>query len=296
MESTLSSNTIFTSISVSTLVSIIVIFIFKWVELHKSAEIAYKFEQTKKIKEAIGSHLGRILISCERLDDRLKNLSGNHDQGWLSLKIPASISGYYFKSTAIRFLNFYDCVFAAEEAYIALDARHADNSDYEFLNYIQIFKWVIRDIDVLFRGVPYDKKNEYDHLYADSLRDVRSRFKKLSNHDAESVEMCNFFDDPKNHRFLTFFENISKHENRPRWDRIIALHLLLVAFQDAFGSNRQKETISSLREIAMRINRPVVLSNFRYGLVEYDIHLPRTGCKLISAIFQAYNLKTGGYL
>ena len=181
LEDILSKDTLTNTAIISTIISIVVVFLFKWFELHRSTAISYKFDQTRKIKEAIGSHLGRILISCERLDDRLKNLSGNHDKGWLLLQNPASTSGYYFKSTVIRFLNFYDCVFLAEESYISLDARHAENSDYEFFNYVQIFKWVLRDIDVLFKGVPHIVSEEHDHVFADSLRDIRSRFRMLGS-------------------------------------------------------------------------------------------------------------------
>ena len=285
----------FNTVVISAVVSTLVVVASKYFELWKSAEIAHKFEQRKVIKTAIGSHLGRILVAAERLENRFTNLSGNHDKNWLSLKVKRSESGYYIKSTAVRFLVFFDAVLSAEESYICLDARFADNADLEFLSYISFFQFVMRDIETLFKNLPHDRSKQSDHFYADSLRGIRHRFKKedVSSQDIDDLQL--FFDDEKNDFLLQYFHALQPSEGRPRWDRTVVLHLTICAFLDAFGNTRHSLKSSDFQKIAQRVDNPKVLINYLDGLAKFDLVASQTSAKLIVVLEKAYLERTGGF-
>ena len=46
----------------------------------------YIFDQSKKVKEHIALHKGRLLLSAEHLNSRMKNFAKNHTEKWLDVK------------------------------------------------------------------------------------------------------------------------------------------------------------------------------------------------------------------
>lgn len=281
---------------VSTVVTVAVTFLLKWAEVWRSADVAYRFEQKKKIKEALGKHFGSLLDAAERVDGRLENLSGNHDKGWLIIGNPGSTSGYYFVSTVQRLMCFYEVVYRIEREAVALDPRYADSSDFEFLNFVAVFRWILSDVEGLFKGLPYDRNAEFDHLYADSLKETCSRFVKLSDRDRHSADMQSFLDSKHNAALLNLINGLKPAEGRKRWDRFVALHLLLACFQDRFGYKRHQRTVKKMQEIVARIENPVVLKNMTYIVQSYALSDCASGAKLINALEAEYHQKTGSFL
>jgi hypothetical protein len=280
---------------VSTVVTVAVTFLLKWAEVWRSAEVAYRFEQKKKIKEALGKYFGSLLDTAEKVDGRLENLSGNHDKGWLRVGQPRSTSGYYFVSTIQRLMCFYEVVYKIEREAVALDPRYADSSDFEFLNFVAVFRWILSDVEGLFKGLPYDRNLEFDHLYADSLKDTCARFTKISDRDRHSAEMHTFLDSNHNEALFDLISGIKPLEGRKRWDRFVALHLLLSCFQDRFGHKRHQKSVNRLQEIASRTDNPIVLQNMVSIVRNYALSDCASGLKLIRALELAYHEKTGSF-
>jgi hypothetical protein len=281
---------------VSTIVTVAVSFILKWAEVWRSADVSYRFEQKRKIKEALGKFHGVLLDTAEKMDGRLENLSGNYDKEWLVVGHPSSNSGYYFVSTVQRLMCFYEVVYKIEREAVALDARNADSSDFEFLNFVAVFRWILSDVEGLFKGLSYDRTSEYDHLYADSLKEICARFAKLADRDRQSAEMHWFLDNPHNAALLNLISGLKPSEGRRRWDRFVALHLLLACFQDMFGHKRHQRSIERFRLIASRIESPIVLRNMTSIISSYALSDCASGQKLIRALELEYRSKTGAYI
>ena len=281
---------------ISAAVSASVSYFVKRKENKDNAELAYSYEQKKKIKDEIGKHIGRTINSAEMLDARLTNLSDNYSKGWMNAKNPASQSGHYFSTTLQRLLSFYETVLSVEKNAIPLDSRYADPNDYIFLNYIAAFRYIFSDIRTIFEGLSYDETKESDHLYADNLRGICGRFAEVKIRERSAQEMIDFMDDKENANLIRLLDSLSPLDGRNRWDRFIILHLLLSAFLDSFGHARHKRTELQLREILARAVRIRVTTNLVNLLRNFDIVDTDAGRKLTSAIEANYRERTGSFL
>jgi len=118
----------------------------------------------------------------------------------------------------------------------------------------------------------------------------------VKKRDPDEDDIKKFFDDPRNQTLIDFFKDMSPSDGRPRWDRIVALNILLAGFQEAFGHRRHSKTVGSLCEMASRTNKIQVIRNLKKGLIMHDLHNSKTGQKLSNAFDQAYRARTGSVL
>ena len=60
---------------------------------------------------------------------------------------------------------------------------------------------------------------------------------------------------------LTLFDGIQPDETRFRWDKVIAFHLLLLAFINRFGYESQRSTRQEFLKVAQQARHPRILRN-----------------------------------
>lgn len=260
------------TVIVPALVSAFVTSLFKVREFRKNSEITYEFEQKREIMRAIGAHRGQLVRSAENLQARLEGLEANHALGWLSTTDDFSKSGYFFKTTVGRVLDFYIKVFEVEKAAIVLDDRYASPLDTEFLNFVALFKFIIHDLHTLFNGLPFNKDKQVDHIYIDNFRMITTRYAKSHTVPFDQIESDAFFQNVENANFLNFIRDISPDENRLRWDRLMSLHLATTCFLDRFGSNRHKVHGGDFEKFADLFRNKKALQNFFKCAEQFDLN------------------------
>lgn len=240
-------------------------------ELRDKLRIEYEYEQRKKLRDLIGRYHGRVLQAAEDMNYRIFNLYSNECHGWLEVdtdyeKVGSTRQKYYFQTTVYRFLNLMFIVRRFEEESLYVDSRIAETTDFAFLKYLRAILWVMTDVR-LFDGLTYDQHRSTDHLFKDALRRAcdycwiredgdQNRFLLLD----ELREMMGKQDALES--VLNFFNGLRRgEEGRYRWDRIVALHLLLLAFIKDFGHEFQRPTREDINGVASKFETREVPTN-----------------------------------
>jgi hypothetical protein len=265
---------------ISLLISVTVTLVSKHLEARDTAEVAYRYEQRKKQHEVIGRHYGRLISAANTLGYRMWNLYANCDRGWLLRGRGNDDDGYYFKSTTYRLMNFFAIVRSAEKEAILLDGRVATEKDYLFLNYIDVFHWVMTDT-ALFEGLTYAHESQCDHFFADEFRRYSDLFGSADGQLTFDGFTSGPYTDPKFYPVLRFIEGLTRNEARLRWDRLVALHLLIQAFLNDFGYERQRANKRKFEEIADQVRNKRVLENLGQWLPKHELGR-RDGTRLIA--------------
>jgi len=256
---------------VSAVVSAGVSYWFKRRETRHTAEVEYEYEQRKKLRELIGLHHGRLLNAANSMNYRMWNLYANHDKGWLDVNGDYSDpKAYYFRSSVYRFLNVCALLRQLDTEAILLDSRIAQKKDFTFLNYAAALRWVMTDV-ALTDGLAYDNFQQTDHFFSDHFRHycdlcLRERdfltieqFSELLNNGSQLEPV------------LQYFDGLTRDEARLRWDRLVAFHLLLMAFINSFGYTRQYSDYEYFVRAASQINNRAVLVNLAAWIPRHDL-------------------------
>jgi hypothetical protein len=255
---------------ISAIVSASVSYLFKRREIRFNLSAEYEYEQRKKLRNLMGSYHGRVLQAANRLNQRFWNLYTYVEKGWLNVNGDYSNAGYYFNTTAHRFLRVCTLArrFEAEALYI--DARIAEKNDFAFLNYLSAFIWCATTAS-LFEEFEYDVEKPTDHFFGDRLRAacdscwVNDRFISLEIFEERLKE------DRSLDSVLAIFDDIRPDEARFRWDKMVAFHLLLMAFVNRFGYRSQHSTRQEFLEVAEQAKRPSVLKSLVRSLDKLGI-------------------------
>ncbi len=270
------------AVMVSALVSTGVSYWFKRRETRDTAEVEYEYQQRKKLRELIGRHHGRLLNAANSMNYRLWNLYENHQKGWLSTNGDFAKTGYYFRSSVYRFLNVGAMVRQLEAEAVLLDTRIARRSDFIFLNYASALHWVMTDA-ALTEGLPYDSVHQTDHFFSDLFRQYCDgclrdgsfigieEFSKLLDGDSGLDDVLHYFD------------GLTRDETRLRWDRLVAFHLLILAFINSFGYKRQYTGQQQFVDAAKQIRNLRVLENLIIWLPRHDLRNDAEAKKIIWA-------------
>jgi hypothetical protein len=231
----------------------------------------------------IGRYHGRLLQTSNSLNYRLWNLYTNHDKGWLSVDGNYSSAGYYFLSTVYRFISVFALVRQLETEAILLDARIAEKKDYTFLNYVAALHWVMTDA-ALFEGLSYDNSSQADHFFSDHFRrysDLCLEDQKLLTFDEFKKKLSRSNElEP----VLAFFNGLKPDEKRLRWDRLVALHLVLMAFINSFGYKRQYSKQEKFNTAAGKICNRRLLQNLIGWLPRHDLDNDKEGRKIVKSL------------
>ena len=196
-------------------------------------DLDYEYAQRRKLREVIGVHHGRALDAADQWNSRMRNLYDHADRRWLSVSGDYSGRQHYFTSTLTRFLALIGSIRLFEREAIYVDARYAERTDMEFVNFMRALRMFLTDTRVT-GELDLRQFDAYDHFFADQLRQVADAIiddglvmpaERLV--DALGIEpvavACRFFD------------GLSRDEARVRWDRLVAHHLVVMAFVNSFG-------------------------------------------------------------
>ena len=123
----------------------------------------------------------------------------------------------------------------------------------------------------LFTSLEYDRFYETDHFFADNFRQYCD---SCCQRDGSVIEFKDLVDRVQEDRsldpVLCFFDGLSPDEDRYRWDRLVAFHLLLMGLINNIGYDEDVTSQNQFNLVATYCKHPVVLKN----LVDW---LPRHG-------------------
>jgi hypothetical protein len=255
---------------VSAVVSAAVSYYFRRREARHKLAVQYEYEQRKKLRDLIGCFHGRLLQASNSLNYRFWNLYANSEAGWLDVGGDYRHVGYHFLSSVHRFLAVCSRQFENEAIYV--DARIAEKKDFTFLSYLAALHWVMTDVAV-FDGVPYDTSHQVDHFFADNFRhycDACFPDGAFLSYEALGERIAT---DRSLDPVLRFFDGLRRSEQRLRWDRLVAFHLLLLAFINSFGYEPQYTSQQKFEHVTTQIRHIRILENLvgwlpRHGLGE----------------------------
>jgi hypothetical protein len=200
--------------------------------MRRKAETEYRFEQRKAMRQVLGAFDGPLVQAAEDLHNRMLNLYERH--GEAELRRDVENGGYYYRSTVYRFLAFYRLAVQFEQRAVYLDPRIADRNDLRSMRYVKALQWVMTDRG-LYHGVDYDSSNPTEHFLRDRLRaicdivvpnDESFDFGYFESH----IAGCARFE-----AVFAFFDGLGPTSTPLRWDRLVAMDLLLMAFMNTVG-------------------------------------------------------------
>jgi hypothetical protein len=258
-----------------------------WLEkrsLRNKLAIEYEYAQRKNLRELIGRYQGRMLEAAETLNHRLWNLYANQDKGWLDVaQGNYKNSGYYHSSFVYRFLNFYALARKFESEAVLIDSRIADKKDLDFVKFVKAFHWAICDV-ALFDKFDYDTQYATDHFFRDRLREICDSCMGeegfLGHEELRSV----LLNTPDLDDVFRYFEGLKKKEPRLRWDRLVAVHLLLLAFVNSFGYDMQESTPQQFIDVALQADNAQILRNLTLWLPKLGLQRNKSAAFIRKAV------------
>jgi hypothetical protein len=219
----------------------------------------YEYEQRKDLRLLIGRYHGRLLEAADTWHHRMRNLYTHQYEGWLDVGGNYADAGYYFRSTVYRFLVVSSLARRFEAEAFFIDGRIAQRRDLDVVKFVKAIRWVMTDLDLVY-GLPYEPGSAEDHFLTDDWREICDSFTV----DSEPIEASAFKSRVAAGDFvpvLRFFDGLKSDEPRLRWDRLVALHLLVMAFRSAIGYEMQHATDADYRNAASRLRNPAVGAN-----------------------------------
>jgi hypothetical protein len=250
----------------------------------------YEYEQRKQLRQLIGRYHGRLLEASERLSFRLWNLYANESEGWLRVNGDFSKPErhYYFATTVYRFLSVLALVRKFESDAIYLDSRIAEDKDLDFVKYLKALHWVCTDV-ALFKGLQYNTFYATDHFFSDTLRQVcdscwtSDKFLSIEQFQRQVKRNKGF------KPALEFFYGLDSQEDRYRWDRVVAFHLLLLAFINSLGYEMQHTSDDQFADVARKIRHREVSDNLIVWISKLGLSSHKEGKRIVRAITSAGN-------
>jgi hypothetical protein len=210
-------------------------------------ESEHRYKQKKKIKDVIARNKTPLLDAAESLNNRLWNFATNYKKGWHNLSGSMDPSRhYYLASFTYRFMSFFAWVRKVESQMIYLDGTIASRDDLNFLKFLRLLDQIMCDA-ALFTGLEYDDNISRDHFFKNNFVHMCECFWKndeiMSYSDFKNnVGQCLDEAAP----VIDFLSGICPEEQRFRWDRLQALHYVLLLFLNSYGYDFQRTSIKKI--------------------------------------------------
>lgn len=228
----------------------------------RKLDIEYTYEQQKALRDRIALYKGLLLETGGALCNRLSNFLKFEYNQWLRMRGSCGESGYYLRSFAYRIL----CLLAAcrliERQALYVDSVVAAVSDRRFLEAMKlnIAVWTRAD---LYAGLAYDGGRNNDHFFRDQLTDMADTLYR----DGQLLSLKEFTlrlsqDDTEYRTVFTFLDGACRREpDRFRFDRLVAVQLVLMATLNRFGYAYQQAPLDEFTAVARECEHPVILAN-----------------------------------
>jgi hypothetical protein len=223
-----------------------------------------------------------LLQASNSLNYRLWNLYSNAGAGWLNADGDYKHAGYYLLSFVHRFLAVFSLIRQFESEALFVDVRIAERMDFIFLNYLAAIRWVMTDV-ALFDGVAYDTFRQRDHFFADNLRqycDACVSGGQFITYDGLGSRVAA---DRSLDPVFRFFDSLCPSEDRLRWDRLVAFHLLLMAFVNSFGYEPDHTSQAKFNAAARHLRHQEILANLVAWLPRHGLGKDKESRRVIRA-------------
>jgi len=272
---------------VSATVSGLVKFVFDDVLASRKAARDYTYERRKELHALVGTYDGRLLESAADLCVRMSNIVETADPQWLIPPRGGKPPEYFLASTVFRFVALMRLAVAFDREAIYFDPDIASRHDLRCIHYAKAFQWAVTDVG-LFDGLGYDPNHPTDHFFRDQLRTI-------STFDLPPAQPLTF--DYFEREALTtgsvqvvvdFFSSFDRQTTPLRWDRLMALQLLLAAFADGVGYDGRTKAQSEYDSIARAMVSPIVRRNLLTWIPENIENVDKDGTnKIVQALKDA---------
>jgi hypothetical protein len=223
-------------------------------------ESDYKYDQRKKVKEAISKHKVPLLNSAESLNHRLWNFSKNASKAWHIQKDGGNITDkYYLMSFCYRFLLFFSLCRKIDLELVYLDSTVSTKKDLELLKYLKFFPQLFSDTGI-FTDTAYNHSVATDHFFSDDFREL---IETMSSDDKmlSYSEFKKKVEEKKFIHLINYFSGISVDHSCLRWQVINSFHFILMAFLNDYGYDFQKTSKAKISVLAKGLPKNSLIKN-----------------------------------
>lgn len=220
----------------------------------------YKYDQRKKVREAISKYKVPLLNSAESLNHRLWNFSKNASEAWHIRKDEENISDkYYLLSFCYRFLLFFSLCRKVDLELVYLDSTVSTKKDLELLKYLKLFPQIFTDTEI-FKGAGYNRSVATDHFFSDEFRELVSA---MSDDDKvlSYSEFKKKVEEDKFAHLISYFSGVSLNHSCLRWQVLNSFHFILMAFLNDYGYDFQKTSKQKLVSLAKSLPPNMLIKN-----------------------------------
>ena len=228
----------------------------------KKLDLAHQHQQRQELQALKSKFRGRLVEAADLFHFRMLNLYRNVGEGWLNVRDDYGTYSYYFHSSVLRFLILLSLALRFEREAVFIEEEYARENEVQFFWFCKAMRWATTDVHNLFRDVDdYDMSYAADHFFTDQLRDICAL---IANGDEPEMGLSHFVSaagEPELQPAMQFFDGLRPDEDRHRWDRVVALHLVVIGFLNNFGYGPQGSDEARLAEVVARFNNPRVPGN-----------------------------------
>jgi len=233
--------------------------------LKRRAETEYKYEQRKAMRVAMGLFDGPMLQAAEDLHNRMLNLYRNGERGWLDTG--PDRDDYYYESTVYRLASVVRLAVRLEQRAFYLEPSVVEPRDVISLRYAKAFQWVLTD-GGMFHETAMMPASGTDFFRRERLRavadipvppDRQFTFSFFVDHAIGNEALADM---------RAFIDGLSPSGAPQRWDRLVALDLLLMTFMNRVGFDPLHTfDQTALTDVATRFRSPAVRDRFAHWFI-----------------------------
>ena len=231
--------------------------------LEHRLEAEYRYEQRKEIRKLIGLFHGRLVEAADAWRNRMNN-QYDHQEGEAPQKMTAggtyAYADEYFRTSVYRFMSLAALARQFEAKAFYLDARIAEASDLVVLKYVKAFRWIMTDL-ALIRGLDYEAWSARDHFLNDRYRGLCDAFAPKDELPSLADFEARAGREPALEPVLCFFDGLRRDEERLRWDRLVAHHLLVMGFLSGAGYDMQHADDDEIARAVGELRHPEIGAN-----------------------------------
>ena len=223
-------------------------------------ESDYKYDQRKKVREAISKYKVPLLNAAESLNHRLWNFSKNAPKAWHTQRDGENISEqYYLLSFCYRFLLFFSLCRKIDLELVYLDSTVSTKKDLDFLKYLKLFPQIFSDTEI-FKGINYNPSVATDHFFSDEFRELVS---KMSSNDnlLNYSEFRKKVEEKEFAHLVAYFSGISVDHSCLRWQALNNFHFILMAFLNDYGYDFQQTSKEKMSNLAKSLPKNSLSTN-----------------------------------
>ncbi|MBW8359765.1 MAG: hypothetical protein K0M63_08215 [Weeksellaceae bacterium] len=263
---------------ISATVSIITVLVTNWIKNYFDSKLHlgklktdHRFQEQKKIKEAIAKYKVHLVSACDDLNHRLWSIARNHQEGWLNIEGNYQKESHYFHSSAYRILAVFAWVKKIEKEMIFLDTTIAEKEDMEFIKFLKIFPQLFCNLSFL-GGINPRGTHATDHFFRNNfeiLSDSLIVDDKIQSYGEFKSTIPQTVTQLK--PIYVYLDHVSPNENRLRWDRLHLFNLTLIAFLNNYGYDFQKTNEEKIKAVLQTPRKSPLLGNYLRFLAEYHL-------------------------